>query len=361
MKKFFTSFFLTAILTLSASLFACKPQEDNSMYFSCFNTVVYIQTDDKPLSQSTKNSLEDNFKALDDLFSISKQSSFTSSFNQLSVGQSITVDDTVAQIIKECQQLESFTNGKFNPAIKKLLRLWKFDETFSVTQTFSPPSPQEIDNVLNGKIDFDKLVLDEQSNTVYKQGDIEVDFGGIVKGYATDQALEILKNAGHTKGHVNIGGSSLAILSSESLGIRHPRKVQDLCLTVKLRSNDLLVSTSGDYERSYFDGQGNRYSHIIDPNTGRPADTGIASATIICKDGTFADALTTSLCTLSHTPNDANSELVLMMKKILQQHADAQLYVFYIKDDVKQLITNKKQGEDFTLHDTAFTVFNFND
>ena len=143
--------------------------------------------------------------------------------------------------------------------------------------------------------------------------------------------------------------------------MRHPRATDDTPLIITIDTKnlaDVFVSSSGDYEK-YHVYNGKKYSHILDPITGSPADTGIVGATVIVKDGGFSDAITTALCTLSHNSNDLNSSnLVQMMNKITERFTNAHIYVFYIKDGVKNVITNKKQGENFTLHDTDFTVVN---
>ena len=318
--------------------------------------MVYVQTDDKAISSSTQKALKSTFESLERDFSLSVPTSFTSLFNTLAIDEEMEITDTVKTVLKKCKGYYQFTDGKFNPAIKKLVKLWQFDNSSINSQTFVPPAQNDIDNILNGKTDFSMLVLDESTNKVIKKADIEVDFGGIVKGYASEKALEILKKAGHKKGYVSVGSSSIAILSADSLGIRHPRNTNSLCLTVNTKNlKDVHVSTSGDYEK-YHIYENKRYSHIIDPDTGKPADTGIASTTVICSDGGFSDAVTTALCTLSHTPSDNCSPVIDLMNDIAKQYTDAHIYVIYIKDGTKQLLTNKMQGVDFTLHDTEIEI-----
>ena len=137
----------------------------------------------------------------------------------------------------------------------------------------------------------------------------------------------------------------------------HPRKDGNIIkITEKL--TDLSVSTSGDYERTYFY-NGTTYSHIIDPSSGRPADTHIASATVITENGLKADALSTALCLFSHDPkNSDNSELIDFIKNTLKtsDFKNSAFYVVYDDNNYKQIITNKKQGENFTLSDNDYQV-----
>ncbi|MBQ9756497.1 MAG: FAD:protein FMN transferase [Clostridia bacterium] len=357
MKKLWIFISLIFILVLSLPLFACKNQ-GSSISFSCFNTSVYIQTQDKTVDNKTETKLKTVFSNLDDEFSATKENSFTSRFNALKVGESISITQTEKTVIKLCKDYFEFTSGKFSPALRRLTELWGFDDKWKI---FTPPEDQQIQELLGDLTDFNGVVLDEQNNKVQKVKDVKLDFGGVLKGYACQLALDILKDAGVKKGYVNVGSSSLSIMNAKELGVRHPRANDDtpLILTVKTaRLVNVGVSTSGDYEnkRSF---NGKTYSHIIDPNTGKPSETGVASATLICSDPTFSDAVTTALCLETHTPDDVeNSPLVALMKKIENRFNDAFLFVCYIDGNVKQLITNKKQGENFTLHDTDFSVVN---
>jgi thiamine biosynthesis lipoprotein ApbE len=197
--------------------------------------------------------------------------------------------------------------------------------------------------------------LAEQNSLIKPCSDMQLDFGGIVKGFAADKIASILRENGHYAGYVNVGGSSMNLLKVNSLGISHPRKDGKIIDVNLFDLENLSVSTSGDYEK-YHDYQGKRYSHIINPSTGYPTDTGICSATIICGDGAFADAITTALCLCSHTENKTDSELILLVKKFIQEYPTAAVFVVFNSGDGKEIITNKTEGEDFTLLDKDYSV-----
>ena len=126
---------------------------------------------------------------------------------------------------------------------------------------------------------------------------MEIDFGGIAKGYTSDQLAKIFAEYGIESGLINLGGNVDAYGSKTDgtawrVAIQSPD--QDGNYIGVLEATDKAVITSGGYER-YFEEDGITYHHIIDPSTGYPADSGLKSVTIICDDGTLADGLSTSL------------------------------------------------------------------
>ncbi len=354
MKKLSLYFSLIFILIITLSCTACKGS--HIFTFNNFYTVGRVETHDKAMSTDTAKKLSDLFFQIEKEFNKEIDGSITYKLNNAGANENIALTQMQKEVLALSKEYYDYSQT-FNPAVYPLVDLWSF-ENFNFVVDFVKPQDSQIQEILDKDLtDYSKVVLED--NYAYKtDAQIKIDLGGLVKGYAVDKALEIMIEAGHESGYINVGNSSMALLNVESLNVTHPRKKGQTLLTVNTK--DLVnatLSTSGDYER-YFEYQGKRYSHIIDPRTGYPIETGVASATVIGATGTFTDAITTSLCTLNHNPSDlVNSELVSMMKKILQSYPNAQIYVVYEKDGVKQLLTNKKQG-DFTLLDTEYSVVN---
>lgn len=146
-----------------------------------------------------------------------------------------------------------------------------------------------------GNIDYTAIRLDPVASTLFfaKPG-LQVDLGGIAKGYAVDRGIEILQGAGIVAAVVSAGGDSriLGDLGNRPrvIGIRHPRKKDEYAVVVPLA--DTAISTSGDYER-YFVEEGVRYHHILDPQTGRSAGD-VQSASVITARAIDSDALSTT-------------------------------------------------------------------
>ena len=124
-----------------------------------------------------------------------------------------------------------------------------------------------------------------------------VDLGGIAKGYASDKLAELLKKKGVKSAWLSLGGNVCAIGTKPDgspwrSAVQNPADENDYVGVVEI--SDACAVTSGGYQR-YFEENGKKYHHIIDPATGKPAESGLTSVTIICKDGTKADALSTAL------------------------------------------------------------------
>ena len=124
-----------------------------------------------------------------------------------------------------------------------------------------------------------------------KQKKVGLNFGAIAKGYAVDRAIDVLKTLGIKEALVNAGGEISVIGNDWIVGIQHPREINSIIKKIKL--DGFTVATSGDYEQ-YFEVDGNRYHHILDPKTGYPSK-GLQSVTIINKSNAIADALATAV------------------------------------------------------------------
>ena len=217
------------------------------------------------------------------------KSSDVSVFNSLSSGQTMTVSDEMAKLIERCLDFSKATDGAFDITTSALSDLW------DVKNSTTPPRETEILSALE-KTGYDKLLLDK--NTLTKT-DVSMDFGGVLKGFAADKVREIAKNCGVKSGIVNLGGNVCLIGSKKgkpwTVGIVNPFSPGEVYLTIDAQDTNII--TSGAYQR-YFEYDGQIYHHILSPKTGYPAESDIASATVISKDGTLADALSTAIFVL---------------------------------------------------------------
>ncbi|WP_240725044.1 FAD:protein FMN transferase [Mangrovimicrobium sediminis] len=149
------------------------------------------------------------------------------------------------------------------------------------------------------KIDYHHLRLDPEAGSIaFDQPGMAIDLGGIAKGYAVDRGIAILRAAGITSAVVAAGGDSRVLGNlgdrPRVIGIRHPRKDGEYAALIPLQ--DTAISTSGDYER-YFEEDGVRYHHIINPRTGGSAG-GVQSASVIAPHGIDSDAMSTTVFVL---------------------------------------------------------------
>lgn len=195
----------------------------------------------------------------------------------LAAGRPATVSPELAAILRDAQALAAAGDGLFDPALGRLVALWGFH-----TDTFVPrlPEPQALAALIQAKPSMADLTLD--GNTVSSRNPaVEIDLGGYAKGYALDRAVAILREQGVGNALVNIGGNVMALGSKGGqpwrVGIQHPRAPQALA-ALPLYDGEA-IGTSGDYQR-YFELDGVRYAHLIDPRNGRPA-TGTEAVTVL--------------------------------------------------------------------------------
>lgn len=262
---------------------------------------------------------------IENTVSLEKDDSDLSRYNRLSYGEQIEINQITAELIQKATDAYRLTNGAFNPAVYRLVDLWGFSSRIYGINNFSPTLPYDRERTdefyplpdekylqaFLSLTDFTKAELSEENGRFYLKKNAEpitvdgikyeqqLDFGGIAKGYASDEIKKILNKYGVTEGYLNIGTSSILLLGGAdgepwNLTIRHPRKNGDY-LGIKIENRS--VSTSGDYQR-YYEKDGKRYCHVINPFTGYPVESDVVSASVLIQDGCLADALSTTCMVL---------------------------------------------------------------
>jgi len=227
---------------------------------------------------------------IEDTFTIyGDTSNSVKAFNASVPSTPIHLPAEVAQLLTASLTIQKQSNGAFNPALGKLNLLWGFS---SETTPVAPPAESSIKQALPPRSCIRQIGRDwarSDANCV-------LDFGAIAKGYAIDRGIEILKEHGIRHAIINAGGDIRLIGSHHGkpwrIGLRHPRNKGQVLGTLRL-TGDISIVTSGDYER-YFIHNGQRYHHILDPQTGWPA-TASQSATVMADQATRADAWSTAL------------------------------------------------------------------
>jgi thiamine biosynthesis lipoprotein len=213
--------------------------------------------------------------------------------NQMAGIQGVKVDPELITILKQVSTLYPDLSGTFDPTVGPLIDLWGFNPE-------SRPNlakPDDINRALS-LVGFEHVILDDQEETVFlpKKG-MKLDLGGIAKGYAVDRAYLALKKFRIGSALINGGSSSIRTLGNRAdgnpwrLGIGHPRLNGKLLGTLSL-SKDQALGTSADTQ-NFFVHQGKRYSHLIDPQTGYPAQHNIL-VTATAPTAIEADLLSTA-------------------------------------------------------------------
>jgi thiamine biosynthesis lipoprotein len=198
-------------------------------------------------------------------------------------------------VLEKALYYSDLTDGALDCTIGDLIDLWGIG-----TEYAHVPDNTEIQNILRQN-SYTMVVLDTDIPTVrFTQPEVTLHFGAIAKGYIADEMKSVLENYGIESGCLSLGGNVLTIGAKPSgkpwtVGITDPLSPENI--TATLQVTDLSVVTSGNYER-YFYEDGVRYHHILDPDTGYPAENGLISATIIGSSSVDCDALSTAVYVL---------------------------------------------------------------
>lgn len=238
---------------------------------------------------------EDRIRKLESLWSVADENSDIYRVNQ-SGGMSTEIHEETAEILQFALDMAKQTNGALDPTIFPVVTAWGF-----ISGEYRIPTEDELKDLLQN-IDYEKVLL--EGNFVTLPDGMQLDLGAVGKGYAGDIIAELLKERGVTSALLDIGGNIQMVGrkpdgSKWRLGIQNP--FGEGCLGI-LESEDGAVVTSGNYERYFIGEDGRRYGHIVDPSTGHPAESGLASVTIIAGEGRLCDALSTSLFIMGLDP-----------------------------------------------------------
>ena len=243
-----------------------------------------------PPNQEAIEEAFDAIKQVDQLMSTYKPESEVSILNRQ--GQN-HVSLQTSRIIQEAIKFSEVTNGAFDITCRPLINLWK-----RAKKEEKIPTLKEIEEA-RSLVSYKKIIL--QGDLVkFQEPGMQIDLGGIAKGWAVDKAIQALKRRGVRAALVNAGGDLFALgkrglWKKWDVGIQNPRDEEKILSTIEVSNRG--VATSGDYRR-YFTLEGRRFSHIVDPRTGETVEDVPMSVTVVAPDATTADALATGIFVL---------------------------------------------------------------
>jgi thiamine biosynthesis lipoprotein len=275
-------------------LAACHRDEEDKAELFVFGTIVEVKLWGASGEQADRafRDLQHMFQGMHNNWHAWEPGRLVEINNAFAKGLPAEADEDIVEMIRRSQSIEQSTGGRFNPAIGALIRLWGF-HTSDYPIIGSPPSQADIDEILNHRpssrdIHIEGLQLKSDNPRV------QLDFGGIAKGYAVDLAIRHLRNLGIASAIVNAGGDLRAMGHHGErpwrVAVRKPGG--GIIGAVEVRGDEALF-TSGNYERFRQDEQ-KRYPHILDPRSGWPVED-VASVTLIASEGIVADAAATAL------------------------------------------------------------------
>ncbi|MBI3752808.1 MAG: FAD:protein FMN transferase [Deltaproteobacteria bacterium] len=254
----------------------------------------------------------DEMQRLEHLLSRYRDDSDVARINRAAGKEAAVVSKETMDVIEASLKVSQYSHGAFDITMGVLGNLWHF--TADDRGAMTPPPQQEAAKLLP-LIDYRRIIIDKKNSTVkLARPGMKIDLGGIAKGYIVGRAVDVLKRHGIKKGIVHAGGDMVVFQEPDDepwlIGIQDPRNKDRLIGTIK--AYNTAISTSGDYER-FFIKDGVRYHHIMDPSTGFPANK-CRGVTIVAKDSTMADALSTAIFVLG--PDDG--------MKLIEKLPDAQ-------------------------------------
>ena len=264
-KSYFRLSGVLLFLLCIAMLTACQNSDENkkvSKDIFAMDTYMTVTAYGKN-AENGVNKAVDEINRLETVLSAEKQESDIYKLNETGSG---TLSTDTKDIVSKALEINKTTNGAFDISIYPLMVKWGF-----TTQKYNVPSKNEISKLLKD-VDSSKIIFDEKSGNIKLKENMKIDL-------------------------VSLGGNVQALGTKTDgtawqIAIENPDKSSDYIGVVSVK--DKAVITSGGYER-YFEKNGKTYHHILDPETGYPAESGLKSVTIVSDDGTLADALSTSL------------------------------------------------------------------
>jgi thiamine biosynthesis lipoprotein len=265
--------------------------EGSRLSMACVYSIVAYGWDAASLPRIVDAAL-DEVDRIDRLMSHYKPESPLSRLNRTAAQGPVVVEPELFDFIVECLRYSRDSGGAFDITVGPLMKAWGFFRG----EGRIPPAP-EIAELLT-EVGYQHVIVDEEEQAVrFDRPGVELDLGGIAKGYAVDRAVDVLRRRGVAAALVSAGGSTVYGLATPpgrngwEVSLQDPIDSRKVALRVLLK--DRALSVSGTAEKSFEVG-GVRYSHIMDPRTGRPVE-GVLSVAVLAATGTAGDALDDAL------------------------------------------------------------------
>jgi len=288
---------ILAIILLGLLITGCSPSQKADFISKTeflMDTVMTIRIYDNQ-NEKTLDKVFKRLKEIEEKMSSTIDTSDISNINKNAGIKPVTVNPDTYYVLEKAKYYASLSNGKYDPTVGTLVDLW--DITGEDLERDSIPSDEEIEKAKT-LVDYNDLELLGDNQVFLKKKGMRITLGSIVKGYAADEAKRILVENKVNSAIIDLGGNLYIIGekvdgSKFRIGIQDPFEPKGSYAGILEVSNKSVV-TSGDYER-YFEYQGKRYNHIIDTETGYPADNEITGISIISESSIDGDALSTTV------------------------------------------------------------------
>lgn len=282
MKQFWSALLVLSLCTLQPAHAEWIERVEDGIMGT--RIVVELWADNRDQGNAAIGAVLAEMRRVDTDMSTYKPTSEVSIVNAQAAAKPVRISQELFDLLTDALEYSRVTDGAFDITYASVGYLYDF-------RRHVRPDEAQIEEALPG-VNYRHVLLDPQARTVkFSQSGVRIDLGGIGKGHAVDQGIRILQSLGIAHALVTAGGDSRIIGDRFGkpwvVGIRHPDRKEEVIARIPLE--DAAISTSGDYER-YFDENGVRYHHIIDPHTGQSARK-VRSATVIGPTATRTDGL----------------------------------------------------------------------
>lgn len=250
------------------------------------NNIQLYRYEDRIAASEAMGRAQERVLGLHDRLSVFQPESELSLLNASAGCGPVPVGEDAFHLLSESKRYSAMSGGAFSITTRVLSALWRIHARCGTV-----PSRAEVEHSLSLVGDED-ILLDEIAKTAeLRRFGQSVDLGSIAKGYAADEVRRILAEGGVRDALINLGGTVVTLGRTRRVGIQHPDRLTGIAMGRVALTNACVV-TSGDYER-YYEVDGVRYHHIVDPRTGYPARSGLRSVTLIGNSALELDALST--------------------------------------------------------------------
>lgn len=326
--------FLTGFFILVIFVAGCESQQTTSASLSGVTMgTTYHVTISTPISLSDSTEIQKDIDGLllkvNDSFSTYIESSEVSKFNQYSGEEGQIKSDNFIEVLLEALRISVVTQGAYDITVGPLVNLWGFGPDFKADNI---PNDMDIEVAL-ASVGYQAVIVNQKSNNVKKSNQaIYIDFSSLAKGFGVDKVAELLESKGYKNFMVEIGGEMLVRGVNPQgnnwrIAVEKPDSSKRAIHRV-INITNTAIATSGDY-RNYFEKDGVKFSHTINPRTGRPVQHDLASVTVLAKNSMTADAWATAFMVLG----DKRGYDLAMANKLA--------VLFLVKDgeDIKEVMT----------------------
>ncbi|MCD9468421.1 FAD:protein FMN transferase [Photobacterium iliopiscarium] len=312
-------FVITALLALAG----CSDQRQqitiNGSTMGTYYSIKIINQDGLPATKVIQQEIDRRLELVNDQMSTYRPQSELSLFNQAPANKPFPVSAATAKVITEALRISKASHGAYDVTVGPVVNLWSFGPE---ARPESIPTDKEVTARLS-EVGYQHVKVLPDNKLMKDEAKLYVDLSSIAKGYGVDVVADYLKDDLHVKNFmVDIGGelrlqgknqANVLWRIAVEKPVENERAVQEI-----LQAGDMAIATSGDY-RNYFDENGVRYSHLINPKTGRPIDNHVVSVTVIAPSCMTADAYATTFSVMGEDEsialaNKENIPVMLIVK-----------------------------------------------